>query len=110
MLTVSIVLAMLVSMAFAVVAALYLPVWASVSITVGVVSTAAIGGPALLAKVAAVGATLALAAWCWRRHATRQKAAESSRNMTLAAVPEPRAGAKPPRAKEKQPNPLRRAA
>ena len=110
MLTVSIVLAMLVSMAFAVVAALYLPVWASVSITVGVVVTAAVGGPTLLAKVAGVGAMLALGAWCWRRHARRQKEKASSSNVTLATVPEPRAGAKLPRADEKQPNPLRRAA
>ena len=110
MLTVSVVLAMLVSMGFAVVAALYLPVWASVSITVGVVVTVTAGGPTLLAKVAAAGATLALGAWCWRRHATRRKEEESSRNMRLAAIPEPGAGAEPARAEENRSNPLRRAA
>ena len=109
-LTLSILLAMLVAMVVAVVMALYLPIWASVSMTLGAVLSVAIGGPALLAKAAAVAAVLALGAWYWRRHAARQKDQESSRNITLAAIPEPRADGKPPRAKERQPGPLRRAA
>lgn len=107
-LTLSTLLAMLIAMAVAVAMALYLPVWASLSITFGAVLSVAVGGPALLAKVATAASVLALGAWAWRRQASRRKDAKGTRETKLVAIPEPHSAGR--RARPKHQTEERRAA
>jgi hypothetical protein len=80
-------LAVLLGLMIAVLVALCLPTWASVSITVIVVLSVAMGGGALLAKAAIAGALGVGVFWLVRRHLQRREIERDAPAVKLVAIP-----------------------
>jgi ABC-type branched-subunit amino acid transport system permease subunit len=72
----------------AVLLVLFLPTWASVSITLAAVLCVAIGGGALLAKALVAGVLLAAVFGLLRRHLYRRDIKRDAADLKFAAIPE----------------------